>query len=81
MRFEREKKSRENAACGPGKTDSYSKHPLEAIMPKLFLILPFIGPIPPHSYVAMPEPTTKALMIAGIVTLTLLAVFLRKKLG
>lgn len=84
MRLERGKNLREKAACGPRKTDSYPKHPPEAMMPMLFLILPFIGwvrPIPPHFYIAMPEPTAKALMIAGIVTLTFLAVFLRKKLG
>jgi hypothetical protein len=53
-------------------------------MPKLFLILPFIGwdrSTAVNVYIAMPEPTTNALIVAGIVTLTFFAIFLRKKLG
>ena len=53
-------------------------------MPKLFLLLSLISLTRPgfaHVYMAVPEPTTKSLMNAGIITLTLLAIFLRKKLG
>ena len=53
-------------------------------MPGLFFLLTFIGsgrPIPARVHIAMAEPTTNALMISGIITLTLLAIFLRKKLG
>ena len=56
-------------------------------MHKLFLPLFLIGAAESahaalsQQIVAVAEPSTKALMIAGIITLTLLAVFLRKKLG
>jgi hypothetical protein len=60
---------------------------LKAIMRKLFLPLFLIGAAESahaalsQQIIAVAEPSTKALMIAGIITLTLLAVFLRKKLG
>jgi uncharacterized membrane protein len=57
---------------------------LEAAMPGLFLLLSFIGlvrPVPGDVYFTMPEPTTKSLMITGLITLTFLTIFLRKKLG
>ncbi|HEV2045128.1 MAG TPA: hypothetical protein VGQ95_00870 [Chthoniobacterales bacterium] len=56
-------------------------------MRKLFLPLFLIGAAESahaarsQQIIAVAEPSTKALMIAGIITLTLLAVFLRKKLG
>ena len=56
-------------------------------MRTLFLPLFLIGAAEPahaalsHQIVAVAEPSIKALMLAGFVTLTFLAIFLRKKLG
>ena len=60
---------------------------LKAIMRKLFLPLFLIGAAESahaalsQQIVAVAEPSIKVLMLAGIVTLTFLAIFLRKKLG
>ena len=60
---------------------------LKAIMRNLFLPLFLIGAAGPvhaallRQVIAVAEPSTNMLMIAGIVSLTLLAIFLRKKLG